>query len=52
MIRYYEDIFGAQHYRKLYKMYYGDYLSKFKFELNLQKLEEIVKTGLINTAIP
>jgi uncharacterized glyoxalase superfamily protein PhnB len=50
MIRYYEDTFGAEHFRKLYKMYFGDFLNNFSFEVDRKKIEEIVKRGLINTA--
>lgn len=38
LIRYYEDIYGAEHFRKLYKMYTGEYLTNFKFELDKKKL--------------
>lgn len=51
LIRYYEDIFGAQHFRKLYKMYFGDYLSNFKYEPIKNKLEELTKSGIISTAL-
>ena len=38
LIRYYEDIYGAEHFRKLYKMYTGEYLTNFKFELDRKTL--------------
>lgn len=32
-------------------MYYGDYLTYFKFETSKIKTEELVKLGIINTAL-
>ena len=51
MIRYYEDTFGAEHFRKLYKMYFGDYLSNIRFEVDKAKVEEAVKAGIVNSNV-
>lgn len=48
LIRYYEDIHGAQHFRKLYKMYTGEFLANFKFEADKKALEKICKDGIKN----
>jgi hypothetical protein len=48
MIRYYEDSFGAEHSKKVYKMYFGDYLDNVKFEINQDSLEESVAKGVLN----
>ena len=32
-------------------MYFGDYLNNFKFKVDQKRVEEIVKKGIINTAL-
>ena len=46
LIRYYEDIHGAEHFRKLYKMYTGEYLANFRFEADKKALEKLCKDGI------
>lgn len=48
LIRYYEDIHGAEHFRKLYKMYTGEFLANFRFEADKKALEKICKEGIKN----
>lgn len=48
LIRYYEDIHGAEHFRKLYKMYTGEFLANFRFEADKKALEKICRDGIKN----
>ena len=43
LIKYYEDIYGAEHSRKLYKMYSGDQLKAFEPEFDRNTFENYCK---------
>ena len=46
MIKYYEDIYGAEHSRKLYKMYTGEQLTNYGIKLDHVALEKLCRDCL------